>query len=206
MANAYKWGFLRETQKQVEKAAKIAEKAQKEVCYTCFDEYRKVIFPELSEDEWKHNKRFYDKGKRTFVCADFCCEKLKLVIEIDGVQHYTNPDVIVRDIEKDQKYKNLGYRIVRIPYFIQLTNETIRILFDRDVDVPMFDKESPSFVFWKNCHNTPAYMCPAGIERMRQDFQKFPQQYQVNLCYLKELDKQYHELAGLKYLEANMNN
>ena len=49
-------------------------------------------------------------------------------------------------------------------------------------------------------------MCPAGIERMRQDFQKFPQQYQVNLCYLKELDKQYHELAGLKYLETNMNN
>lgn len=44
-------------------------------------------------------------------------------------------------------------------------------------------------------------MCPAGIERIRQDFQKFPQQYKVNLRWLKELDRQYPELSGLKYME-----
>jgi len=40
-----------------------------------------------------------------------------------------NSKQIKRDIRKDNDYKNLGYNIFRIPYFIQLSNELIKRIF-----------------------------------------------------------------------------
>lgn len=49
-------------------------------------------------------------------------ESLKLIVEIDGLPHYQNPIVILKDKEKTKLYEEFGYKVVRIPYFIQLTN------------------------------------------------------------------------------------
>lgn len=186
------WGYIRETNKGVEK-----EKTESEVGYTSLYDYLKAIFPEV--DDWVNNKTIKDgDGKSLTRCKpDYHSPSLKLVIEFDGVLHYQNPENLIRDIKNTKIYENLGYKVVRIPYFIQLSNSAIIELFGVEVKGQMFDEQNPSFgVKWKN---TPAYMCYAGLCRMAMEFQRFPTQYQVNLKALKKEECQ--ELAGAKYLE-----
>ena len=44
--------------------------------------------------------------------ADFYCAKAKLVIEIDGSQHFTN-DGLQRDIEREKFMQSLGIKTIR---------------------------------------------------------------------------------------------
>jgi len=44
--------------------------------------------------------------------ADFYCKKARLVIEVDGGQHYENNN-IKKDQKKDESFKKLGLRIIR---------------------------------------------------------------------------------------------
>lgn len=45
--------------------------------------------------------------------VDFCCEKAKLIIEIDGSQHY-EPEEKKKDLERSKELQNLGYYVLRI--------------------------------------------------------------------------------------------
>jgi very-short-patch-repair endonuclease len=45
--------------------------------------------------------------------VDFYCPDAKLVIEIDGGQHYSEPG-ITKDTLRDQHLSDLGLRIIRI--------------------------------------------------------------------------------------------
>ena len=51
--------------------------------------------------------------------------------------------------------------------------------------------------------NTPAYLCGAGIERMAREFHQFPEQYKVNLEFLKAANDEYH--TGAELLERLYN-
>lgn len=186
------WGYLRESDKGVEK-----EQTKSEVGYTSLIKYLKVIFPDVND--WVHNRSIKDgKGKSLTKCIpDYHSPSLKLVIEFDGTLHYQKPDNLIRDINNTKVYENIGYKVVRIPYFIQLSKSAIFELFGIEVKDRMFDEQNPSFgVKWKN---TPAYMCFAGLRRMAMEFKRFPAQYQVNLDALKKEECQ--ELAGTEYLE-----
>ncbi len=44
--------------------------------------------------------------------VDFYCHKAKLVIEIDGSQHYTN-EGIVMDKVRDEFFENIGIKVLR---------------------------------------------------------------------------------------------
>ena len=44
--------------------------------------------------------------------VDFCCEKAKLVIEIDGSQHY-EPEEKQQDRERSKDLQDLGYNVLR---------------------------------------------------------------------------------------------
>lgn len=65
---------------------------------------------------------------------DFRCEELKLIIEFDGFRHYNSASQIFMDYKKDEIYKNMGYKIIHIPYFIQLSKQVIKNLFDIDYE------------------------------------------------------------------------
>ena len=54
------------------------------------------------------------------------CEKLKLIIEIDGPGHYNNINIQNVDIIKDKEFTDLGYHIARIPYFVSLTRNVLK--------------------------------------------------------------------------------
>lgn len=190
------FGFLRET---TELAIKSGLDTNTGIIRTGLNEYLEVIFPNIND--WIHNKQI-GKLQDGSICRnrpDYRSESLKLVIEFDGLQHYQSPSKILKDYENTKIYKSLGYNVVRIPYFIQLTNKAVKTLFNVDVDIKLFDNKYQSLGF----ENAPAILCPAGITRMANEFKLFPEQYYVNLKYLKSLNNDF--LTGVSLLEKEFN-
>lgn len=188
-----KWGFLRETNALAKKAGLDKDTG---LHRTGLEDYLKVIFPKI--EDWIHDKALGNfNGKLYRNRPDYRSEKLELIIEFDGLQHYTKPDVIEKDFKTTELYKMLGYKVVRIPYFIQLSNKVVKTLFDLDVTEELFDETVPSLGV--GGQNTPAYLCPAGLKRMAEEFRKFPEQYETNLAFLKKQNDPFR--TGIEFLE-----
>lgn len=174
-----KWGFLRET---TEAAIKAGIDRGTGLHRTGLNEYLKVIFPNV--DDWVHDKAL-GLTVNNKVCRkrpDYRSEKLKMIVEFDGIQHYTMPDRIKNDVLSTKFYESLGYKVVRIPYFIQLTNKAVKYFFNVDVKEPLFNENIHSMD--KNERNTPAFLCGAGVLRMIEEFKYHPEQYRVNKEFL----------------------
>ena len=180
-----KWGFLRENRKKAE--ANGIDKVTG-LHRTGLDDYLAVIFPEVND--WICDKEIgMLGGKRYKFRPDYRSETLKLIIEFDGTLHYKNPDSIIVDESRTDLYEKGGYKVVRIPFFIQLTNEVVKEMFGVDVQEELFPPEIASMsIAWKN---TPAFMCNLGIERMARELLKFPQQLNVNMKALKDETDKY---------------
>jgi hypothetical protein len=189
-----KWGFLRETKALATKAGIDTATG---IHRTGLEEYLKVIFPKTSD--WINDKTIGEvNGQRYRKRPDYRSESLKLIIEFDGLPHYTNPDVIEKDIENTELYKNLGYTVVRIPYFIQLSNKAVKTLFNIEIPEILFNENIPSLS--SIGRNSPAYLCPAGVQRMAEEFKKFPEQYKTNIDFLKQQNDPFK--SGVEFLET----
>lgn len=53
----------------------------------------------------------------------------KIIVEFDGDQHFWNSNIIRSDIEKDECAYSMNRTTIRIPYFVQLTTETLNYYF-----------------------------------------------------------------------------
>lgn len=188
-----KWGFLRETK---EAAIKAGIDAETHLHRTGLEDYLAVIFPDV--DDWIHDKVISNlpEGVKCRKRPDYRSEKLKLIIEYDGMPHFQSPNQILKDKTATTFYTNLGYKVVRIPFFIQLTNAAVKTLFGVEVNEPLFNSYIPSLGIDEA---NPANLCPAGIQRMAEIFIDFPKQYEVNLSHLKSFDNDY--LTGASLLE-----
>lgn len=179
-----KWGYLRETK---EDAIKAGIDKKYNIGRTGLEEYLEVIFPEVKD--WIHDKTtgIYLDGKKFNGRPDYRSEKLKMIIEFDCLPHYKNPDVIINDEIKNTIYEEAGYKVIRIPYFIQLSNDVVEKLFGVKIKAELFDEKIPSLRL--NSRNTPAYLCPMGIRRMAIDFANISMhQYNINItALLKEV-------------------
>ena len=192
-----KWGFLRETEALAKRAGIDKDTG---LHRTGLENYLKVIFPKI--DDWIHDKALgMVNGTLYRNRPDYRSEELKLIIEFDGLQHYTKPDIIEKDLKTTKLYINLGYKVVRIPYFIQMTNKAVKTLFDIDVSEELFDETISSLGI--EGQNTPAYLCPAGVKRMAVEFEKFPEQYKTNMDFLKKQNDPYK--SGVSFLENEYN-
>lgn len=187
-----KWGFLRETNKMANKAGIDKDTG---LHRTGMEDYLAVIFPEIGVGEWIHDKTISGIDRK--IRPDYRCERLKLIIEFDGVQHYQKPDRIKADMENQKLYENNGYKVVRIPYFIQLSNSVVKSMFGRNVKEVLFDESIPSLGV--ESRNTPAYCCPAGLKRMAREFHNYPMQYDVNVKALEDANDEY--LTGVSMLK-----
>ena len=200
-----KWGYLRE---HSEEASKLRKNPNNKLHKTGLNEYLKVIFPNRN---FVHDTKVegVDGRKRPDYYSN---EPTKLIVEFNGLPHYTKPDIILRDKIKQKLFEDNGYKVVMIPYFIQLTNKAVKTLFGVDVKEPLFDENIPSLFVSDGC--TPAFLCPEGIKRMAEDFLKFPEQYEVNMKQMKKememLDKNGNKkydpmLFGIDLLEKEYN-
>ena len=184
------YGFLRETEKLAEKAG--ADKATG-LHRTGLEKYLEVIFPDV--DDWVHDKCFpvIIDGKKCRKRPDYRSDALRLIVEFDGLPHYQNPDTIIKDEENEKFYRSCGYKVIRIPYFIQLTNKNVFKLFGVKVNIPLFPEGYISLT--PEQRSTPAFLCPLGIKRMASVYKDFPGEY------LKQFDD---ALTSLSYLEAEI--
>ena len=188
-----KWGFLRETAKSAAKAGIDKDTGLRR---TGLEEYLCVIFPNVND--WVHDKSLGVSigGKPCRNRPDYRSETLKMIVEFDGIQHYTKPDIIEKDARNTKLYESIGYKVIRIPYFIQLSNAAVKTIFGVHVAEKLFDENVPSL---GTGPGSPAYLCPAGLQRMAQEFKKFPSQYSVNITFLKKQNNPY--LTGVAFLE-----
>lgn len=195
--NEKKWGFLRETNALARKAGIDKDTG---LHRNGLEDYLQVIFPKI--DDWIHDKALGIVNDTLYRSRpDYRSEKLKIIIEFDGLQHYTKPDIIEKDLKTTELYKSFGYKVVRIPYFIQLSNKAVKTLFDVDVSEQLFDETISSLGI--QGQNTPAYLCPAGLKRMAEEFKKFPDQYKTNIDFLKKQNDPYR--SGVEFLENEYN-
>jgi len=194
MVGNKKRGYIRETRKMAEDA----KRENPQEVYTGFEDYLEVLYPGKT---WIHDKPFGKRnGKSYQIRPDYLCEEMKLIIEFDGLQHYTNPENVRKDRENQQVYEGFGYRVIRIPYFIQLTKSVVKEMFGLEMEDDLFDPSLPSMaVRWKN---TPAYCCASGLARMAEELRRYPQQYEVNLrCLEADNDE---EMSGALLLKQAM--
>lgn len=194
-----KWGFIRETKELADKAGVDQDTG---VCRTGLEEYLAIIFPDV--DDWVHDKTtglLKPNGKKSLIRPDYRSEQLKMIVEYDGLPHYSSPDQWERDKRNQSFYESYGYKVVRVPYFIQLTNAAVERLFGVKVDEPLFDGNVPSI--GPKGNNTPAYLCPSGIRRMASEFAKFPDQYRINMDFMKSVDD--YSKTEYKLLEESYN-
>lgn len=189
------FGYLRETQKHVEKDPIDPVTG---ICRTSLPDYLNAIYPDINDWIFDKSTGLIDKdtGKKSLRRPDARSEKLKLIVEIDGLPHYQNPDIILRDEISTKFYEDYGYKVVRIPYFIQLSNNAVKTLFDKECNIELFDESHSSMS--PELRNTPAYMCPLGIERMNNEFSRFPGQLNVNMKHLKNYES---NISGLEFFK-----
>lgn len=55
-------------------------------------------------------------------------------MEFDGIKHYQNFDKALSDISRTEYLEGLGYKIVRIPFWIQLSKDYVKYAFDVEVE------------------------------------------------------------------------
>ena len=58
--------------------------------------------------------KFYKQRTINNYIADFYCAKAKLVIELDGSQHYNNEDVL-KDKQRTEYLEQYGLKVLRFP-------------------------------------------------------------------------------------------
>lgn len=180
------FGFVRETEKQA-----LNEDTETRIIKTGLDTYLKYILPQTSD--WVHDKAFPNMRIR----PDYRSDTLKLIVEFDGLPHFTSRDVYLKDIEKTKKYESYGYRVVRIPLYINLTTKVINTLFGLNLDQVFFDKDISPF----NENFQPNCFCLSGLNRMAKDFLSIaPEQIQTMMVSIKDLspdEYKYLQTLGL---------
>jgi hypothetical protein len=93
----------------------------------------------------------------------------KVAVEFDGDEHYRHTLKIKIDREKDDLARVGGYRVVRIPYWIQLTSETLKHYFGLEAEIV---QDFPhGFITTKVF---PASYCEMGIARFRREMDELP--------------------------------
>ena len=79
--------------------------------------------------QWLRNRNCLEqKFRREYpippYTVDFCCVELKLVIEIDGEDHFTEEGK-ERDRIRDAFLEKLGYRVLRIPRYSVIADDGV---------------------------------------------------------------------------------
>jgi len=111
-----------------------------------------------------------DLGRR--FRPDYHSEAHKLVVEFDGDQHYRSSRIVLGDGERDAFFTENGFRVIRIPYFVQLSRAVITHLF-RDIAHTTSDFLNFPHGFIASTVVMPADFCELGIARFEDDLKRF---------------------------------
>jgi len=119
---------------------------------------------------------------------DYRCDKLKIIIEFDGDQHYRSVKKIKSELAKDQIFQQIGYNVVRIPYFVQISQLTIEKLFSRHINF----KQTFPHGFIDKKFIMPCDFCELGIKKFEMDLERFDY---IKIEIIKSLKDKINELG-----------
>lgn len=111
-------------------------------------------------------------------------EDLNLIVEFDGIHHYRDANVIFKSVERDVFFETLGYKVVRIPFYIQLCPETIKYYFGIDSEIQckytsgFHSRTSDEFALNPCC---PANFCSLGWNGFNNEYIKLPEKIQKEI-------------------------
>lgn len=121
----------------------------------------KILKNVLNGYTFEHDKIVPNSSLRR-MRPDYRCEDLKLILEFNGYSHYCNPVQILNDYKKMDEYKNLGYTVIAIPYFIQMCDELVSLITLGRVQ--KYKQEYPhGFIDPKA--TLPSFFCSLGVAR-----------------------------------------
>ena len=145
----------------------------------------KKLFPKIKWEDWIQESAVYDLNgnslktpKKRDYTPDFRNDDLKLIIEIDGAgarysSHYCDPYECFKNSRGTKLFEQLGYKVIRIPMYIQLDAEMIKFYFGNDYPEKLYQAA--------DCHGflhreiaLPASFCEAGIERFKKEMDSIP--------------------------------
>jgi hypothetical protein len=92
----------------------------------------------------------------------------RIIIEIDGYRHYTDPSIAIKDEERDCITSDLGFKTIRIPYWLQMTEKLWEVY---GLDIKKYN-DLPIFNYLSGFIDTtvfPAHFCQLGLERFHRE-------------------------------------
>lgn len=118
--------------------------------------------------------------------------KQQVIVEFDGEAHYRNSLTIKADVEKDEVAKSLGHRVVRIPFWVQLTTKTLKYYFGLKAEII---QDFPHGFISKKNRMLPASFCELGVARFMRELEDLPKPISKDvISSLRERAKEYpHE-------------
>ena len=129
---------------------------------------------------------------------DARCEKLNLIVEFDGVNHYQDIKQVLSDKERDKWCIDAGYDVVRLPYWMPMSVSNIFYKFNVHMDHPMCELHYCVFDSPVNDYGlsiSPLSMCRLGYERFIKEASHMPSdsiailQEDLDLCYAAYRDE-----------------
>lgn len=120
-------------------------------------------------EEIKIGKYRYDFG--------YIYNSVKWLVEFDGYQHYTDALQIRRDEIKTKLANDNGFVLIRFPYWLQLTTQTLKLFFNIDGEV--IQNYPHGFIDKKAVLS--ASFCELGIERFLDELKTLPSNIQEDV-------------------------
>jgi hypothetical protein len=144
--------------------------------------YLKSIFPDVND--WIYDKAvprdILEERKSTSFRKfrpDARSEELSLIVEFDGLQHYQSPKTIFSDHQRDEYFSDIGYKVVRIPYFTRLSKSMIEFFFDVrpndeycELEYGLFDSPHNDF----GIDVSPQSFSCLGMQKFLDEIKEYP--------------------------------
>lgn len=190
------FGSLREKNANIEKG----ESSLKDWLEYIFPGESVVYDSAIPKDIWKGRSDKYSSFEVTWerFRPDARIESLSIVVEFNGPDHYRVPSVMLQDVNKEVICKQLGYKVVQIPYFVQLSPETVKYYFDVEItdgcDLPSgfystSDKDTDLNPYM------PACFCSMGWNRFTYELKELPETTRYEIINSLLVAQLYYERA-----------
>jgi very-short-patch-repair endonuclease len=151
-----------------------------------------ICINKLYNTEFIHDIKFKESRYR----PDYRSDEYMVIFEFDGFAHYNQNATIFRDFNKDTLYKDYGYTLYRIPFFVQFDLNYIKNILKKDCN----NYIDSDFIVYPNGFIDKKCMLPSdfnelGIERFLEDLEKFSY---AKEDILKSLTNKINELGDIR--------
>lgn len=154
--------------------------------------YDSIIPKEIQEERCRlHNLNIEFKRYR----PDARIESESIIVEFYGINHFQSPSRILHDWVKESYLEDLGYKVITIPFYVQLTKDMIKFYFNKDVQEGSKVKSgfySTTKDKTKLNPNCPASFSSLGYRRFLMDLEEYPKSTQQEIIDSLKYQQQYN--------------